>query len=130
MAREQTLNDPLSGAEIKEIAVRKFAEALNRDCTLVDDLTYPGFTLNFMGNISYPRTTTSPTQVWGVHHEGVVNGPDAEAVADGFKGIYETDSPNGAREENNLPIPVMVQTPSGLRREKVKFQIPSAYVKK
>jgi hypothetical protein len=132
MAREMTLNDPLSGAEIKEISVRKFAEALNRDCTLTDDITYPGFSLCFEARISFVRSTTPPTLIWGDVNGGltVKGGPDTEAIVSVASGAYETDSPNTAREENSLPIPVMIQTPSGPKREKVKFQVPAAYGKK
>jgi hypothetical protein len=130
MAREQTLNDPLSGAEIKEIVMRKIAEALNRDCTLTDDITYPGFSLRFEARISFVRSSTPPTLVWGDVGGGLIvkGGPNTEAAV--ANGDYATDSPNTAREENSLPIPVMIQTPSGPKREKVKFQMPAAYVKK
>ena len=123
MPREQTLNDPLSGAEIKQIALAKFAEALDRDCTLVDDICYPGFRLKFDATISFTRANAVYTSVWG---NALVGDPPEEGTqGDLISGGYETDSPNTAREENDLPIPVMIQTPSGPKREKVKFSVPS-----
>lgn len=129
MPREVSLNDPLSGAEIKAIAVQKFSEALDRDTTLVDDVTYPGFSLKFEAHIVFLRATTPGTMVW---NESVVGDkPVGEDVADEtVAGEYATDSPNTAREENNLPLPVMVQTPAGPKRQKVKFQKPHEKAKK
>lgn len=122
MPKEMSLNDPLSGAEIKQIALLKFADALNRDCTLNDDLTYPGFHLKFDATISYVRSTTQPTMMWKDEFVGEKVGGEIEAKS--FPIEYKTDSPNTAREENDLPIPVMIQTPTGPKRQKVAFQKP------
>jgi hypothetical protein len=126
MPKELTLNDPLCGAEIKQIAVQKFADALDRDCTLVDDLTYPGFTIDFEARIHYMRSITSGTLVWGKGQAGEV---PKDGEPETIKGTYVAVAPNVAREENNLPIPVMVQTPSGPKRQKVRFQKPESYKK-
>ena len=106
------------------IIMQKVADALDRDLTLGDDLAYAGFSLKFEAKIAFVRSTTAPTLVWGVIYtqEDMTSAENGAAVAE-----YQTDSPNTAREENNLPIPVMVQTPSGPRREKVRFQKPAAY---
>lgn len=120
MPREISLNDPLSGAEIKQICVQKFADSLDRDSTLTDDFTYPGFTLKFEATIGFLRSTTTSTMVWGNSVNGKNPGTDAQQVPVNVE--YKTDSPNTAREENDLPLPVMVQTPSGPKRQKVKFQ--------
>jgi hypothetical protein len=127
MPREMTLNDPLCGAEIKSIAVQKFADALDRDCTLVDDLTYAGFTLKFEATIGFLRSNTAPTLVWGNVAQGEQQSDNQQR--DLVKDEYAASAPNVAREENNLPIPVMVQTPSGPKRQKVRFQKPEAYKK-
>jgi hypothetical protein len=126
MPRELTLNDPLSGAEIKEIIRQKVSQALDRDCHLVDDVQYPGFTLKFTGEIQFVRSPVGGTIIWTEHRQGLTvnGGPDTEAVVDSLTAAYATDSPNKAREESNLPLPVMVQTPSGPQRQKVKFQKP------
>jgi hypothetical protein len=122
MGRDSTLNDPLSGAEIKEIIRQKVSEALDRDCTLVDDHTYPGFHLKFEASIGFVRSTTPSTMIWGEQGTKIVGGPDTSQ--DQVTAEYQTDSPNTAREENNLPMPVMIQTPSGPKREKVPFTKP------
>jgi hypothetical protein len=117
-----SLNDPLSGAEIKQIIMMKVADALDRDCTLQDDICYPGFSLKFDAKIGYVRSVTPGTVIWGVENQGEPPANE-EVVAE----LYETNSPNTAREENNLPIPVMIQTPAGPRREKVRFKKADAY---
>lgn len=126
MPREMTLNDPLSGAEIKMICVQKFAEALDKDCTLADDITYPGFNLKFSATIMYVRSATPGTLVWG--DKTIGEKPQGEVDTTTIGDQYETNEPNRAREDNDLPIPVIVQTPSGPKREKVRFD-KSAYGK-
>ena len=118
MPLEQSLNDPLSGAEIKQICVQKFADALDRDCTLVDDVAYPGFHIKLEATIRFTRSRTQNTAVWADHKQGSVEDADENLA----QVEYETDSPNRAREENDLPLPVMIQTPTGPKRQKVKFQ--------
>jgi hypothetical protein len=130
MPAEKTLNDPLCGAEIKQIIVGKIADALDRDCTLQDDVCYPGFSVNFELKLTYVRSITPGTLVWG--SETVLPDPEnvGEVVDEKVTGDYKTDSPNTAREENDLPIPVMVNTHAGPRREKVRFKRPELYAKK
>ena len=122
MPKETSLNDPLAGAEIKNIILSKVSDALDRDLTLGDDIAYAGFIVKFEAKIGFVRSTTFPTMVWGVEAKG-----ETPTAVETITVEYQTDSPNRAREENNLPIPVMVQTPSGPRREKVRFQKPAAY---
>lgn len=128
MPREVSLNDPLSGAEIKAICVQKFSDALDRDTTLVGDITYPGFSLSFSAHLKYLRSTTAGTMVWADTTTGEAPAGDSVAT-DVVQGEYATDSPNTAREENDLPLPVMVQTPSGPKRQKVKFAKPHVKAK-
>lgn len=122
MPREQTLLEPLSGAEIKEIMLAKISQAFDKDCTLVDDVCYAGFTFDFEGKLRYVRSTTPGTLVWGNLTEG--EKPEKEATPDTVAVDYETDSPNQAREDNDLPLPVLIQTPSGPKRQKVRFKKP------
>ncbi len=125
MAKEQTLNDPLCGAEIKTIIIQKVADALERDCTLTDDVCYPGFSFSFDAKISYLRSPNEGTLVWGGEKKGD-KVPDSAPV-ETILAEYETDSPNKAREENELPIPVLIQTPAGPKREKVRFAKPKSF---
>lgn len=126
--RETVLNDPLSGAEIREIVLQKVEDALKRDCTLVDDLTYPGFTLKFEATIAYQRATTAGTLVW--HQSTTGKKPEGETDENLIEAAYQTDSPNRAREDHDLPMPVMVQTPSGPKRQKVKIDRETAKAQK
>lgn len=116
-AKETVLLEPLSGLEIKEIVLQRISAALDKDCTLVDDLAYPGFGLKFSVDLTYLRSPVPSTMVWGEVSEGEV-GADAEKVS----GDYQTDSPNTARQDHDLGIPVLIQTPAGPKRRRVKFQ--------
>lgn len=116
-AKETVLNEPLSGLEIKEIVLQRISAALDKDCTLVDDLAYPGFGLKFSVDLTYLRSPVPSTMIWGESSEGEV-GTDAEKVS----GDYQTDSPNTARQDHDLGIPVLIQTPAGPKRRRVKFQ--------
>ena len=128
MPKEQVLNDPLAAEEIKAIILAKIEEAMNRNSTLVDDLTYAGFRVKFDINIGFIRSMTPGTLVWGVDSKGEQQG-DVEPLA--ASGEYESDpSPNKTREDNDLPLPVMVQTPSGPQKRRVRIQNAKAAAKK
>lgn len=120
-----SLNDPIDGAELKAIILERISRALDRDSTLADDIAYAGFSLSFEIRLKYLRSKTADTLVWGTNMQmapvetkeeilALANAP-TETAADS----YSTDSPNTAREEHSLPVPVMVQTPNGPQRRKV-----------
>lgn len=118
---EKTLNDPLSGREIKEIILQEIERRLNGDSTLLDDLAYGGFTAKFDIKISFVRSLTPATLVWGeVEQKGAegAEGAGATIVVD----TYSSPAPNVARQEHNLPVPVMVQTPQGPQRRRVQIE--------
>jgi hypothetical protein len=70
--------------------------------------------------IGFINSPTPGTLVWGVGQQGEQQG---EAVEKPVSGEYQSDpSPNKTREDNDLPLPVMVQTPSGPQRRKVRIQ--------
>lgn len=121
MPAEKSLNDPLDGEEIKTIILQRISDAMDRDCTLVNDVAYPGFDLKFVITIGFVRSNGQKTEVWGEHAIGTVipDGP-TEIVT----GEYQTDSPNTAREDHDMPIPVMIQTPNGPQRVKRKVGRP------
>lgn len=123
MAKEQVMNDPLCGAERKMIIMARIADALDKDCTLVDDITYADFGFSFEIKIHSPRSPSADTLMWA-------DGLKGAEVTGTVKGEYLNDQPNVARNEHDLPLPVMVQTPSGPQRRKVRFQKPEAYAKK
>jgi hypothetical protein len=116
MPKEVSLNDPLSGAEIKAIILAEIGEAMDKNCTLVNDVAYAGFNVVFDVRIGFLRAPTKETLVWGGTKAGEAPTDPVEAV----KGDYKTDSPNTARTEHDLATPVLVQTPDGPKRRKVK----------
>ena len=120
---EKTLNEALSGAEIKEIILQEISARLDGDTTLANDIAYAGFSTQFDIKVSFLRSLTKPTQVWGnaaqivppsdisadvQHGEGFVSGSHVSA-----------SSPDIERQSHDLPIPVLMQTPAGMERKKV-----------
>ncbi len=125
---ERTLNEALSGSEIKEIILQEIGKRLDGDTTLENDLAYAGFTAQFTVNVAFTRSLTKPTLVWG----SATQQPEAP-LPDGqieFKkiGIVDThssaESPDVERQSHDLAIPVLMQTPAGLERTKVKIGRP------
>lgn len=111
-----SLNDPIDGSELKQIILERISRALDRDSTLADDIAYAGFSLSFEIKLKYLRSKTADTLVWGNAVEGVETlDQPTETATD----TYTTDSPNTAREDHSLPVPVMVQTPNGPQRRKI-----------
>jgi len=116
---EKSLNEPLSGEEIKMILLQRIGEALDRDTTLYNDIAYAGFKANFECKISFVRSLTKPTIAWGV----VEGGEDGED--DGNTAVieeYSTDQPDVARQEHNMAIPVLSQGPAVPQRVKVRIE--------
>ena len=121
----ETANEPLSGSEIKEIMMKRFRELLDKDCTLHDDLQYPGFDFKLTAMIRFHRSHTTSTLVWTDQHEGEqIDGGDPETETDNLADTYTTDSPAEARDDHNLPHTVYVPGPNG--PEKQKIMIPDA----
>jgi hypothetical protein len=109
-------NDPIDGGELKKIILERISNALDRDCTLTNDIAYAGFQLDFQITLGYKRSKTTGTLVWGNTGEGDGGLPDAIETA---KDHYESDSPNTAREAHGLPVPVMVATPAGMEKRRI-----------
>ena len=116
--REVSLNDPLSGAEIKDIIGQEIRAAMDKNCTLSNDVAYAGVTVSYELKIGFVRAPTKETLVWGNAKSGEAPTGQPEAVT----GTYASDSPNQAREEHDMPTPVLQQTPNGPRRAKVHVQ--------
>ena len=120
---ERTLNEALSGAEIKEIILQEIGKRLDGDTTLENDLAYAGFTAQFNIKIAYTRSLTKPTEIWGSTEQK----PAPSEIPDGIEHkeieIHDShssaESPDVERQNHDLPIPVMLQTPSGMERKKV-----------
>lgn len=130
-----SLNDPIDGSELKLIILKRISDALDKDCTLVNDIAYAGFAMKYSIDLKFLRSKTAPSLIWGSTTENLrpeVEQMDvAELIAAPIETIsdsYETDSPNTAREEHSLPIPVMVKTPSGSERRKIHINPPKPKV--
>lgn len=121
---EKTLNDPLSGFEIKQILLDEIEKRLNGDCTLGNDLAYAGFQAKFDIKVTFLRSVTPPTLIWGSTDKKAPEGieievaPEVASLAD----TYTSPAPNVARTEHSLPIPVIVQTPTGPVRQRVHIE--------
>lgn len=123
---ELTLADPLSGAEIKEILLQEIEKRLNGDSTLQNDLTYAGFRAKFDIRATFVRSNVKETLVWGEAEQPAPDGIETEPAGEAeIKGSYDSpDAPNLARTAHDLPVPVMISTPSGSERRKVQIERP------
>ena len=111
---EKSLADPLCGSEIKQIILDEIEKRLNGDCTLGDDLAYAGFTAKFEIKVSYLRSLVKESLVWGGAQAAPADPATVELVQEHVVAdVYISPAPNVARQEHQLPIPVMVQTPPG-----------------
>ena len=114
----RTLNDPLNGEEIKIIILQHIEDALNRNCTLSNDLTYPGFSMKFEANISFVRSSVPSTLVWGNKAQGEVGeGAETEKIEE----VFACDAPDKTRVDHGLPVPCEFQTATGHERLRVKI---------
>lgn len=119
---ERTLNEALSGAEIKEIILQEIGKRLDGDTTLENDIAYAGFSTQFDLKISFLRSLTKPTQVWGSAAQIIPPSEISEIVQGGelVSGSHTSNpSPDIERQSHDLPIPVLMQTPTGMERKKV-----------
>lgn len=118
--KQEVLNEPLAGEEIKYIIARKVEEAMAKNQPLVDDVTYAGFRVKFEIKIEFVRSVVPGTLVWGDIAEGVQDGAVDVLAA---SGEYVSDpSPNRTREDSDMPLPVMVMTPTGPQKRRVRIQ--------
>ena len=120
MPKEQVLNDPLAAEEIKAIVIARIEDAFSRNQALIDDVTYAGFRVKFDIKFEFVRSAVPGTLVWGEASKGDLT----DAVpGEGVAGEYASDpSPNKTREDNDLPLPVMVNTPTGPQKRRVRIQ--------
>ncbi len=115
---QSTLNDPLDGTEFIDIVLTRIRRALEADSVIGKDTEHPRF--SFEIKIKFPAEHTKETLVWG--KEGTISlAEPIEMITDS----YASDSPNRSREDHNLPIPVMVQTPSGPEKRKIHVNPPT-----
>jgi hypothetical protein len=127
MPQSDSLNEPLTGLEIKQIIRQRLEAALNKNCTLANDIAYPGFEIDFEMRIKFLRAGTSSTLVWDQHKQGDTTFTGFDAIEDKISGSFACDAPDKARVEHELEVPVLVETPTGPKRRTVRFQKPEAY---
>ncbi len=120
---ELTLRDPLNSAEIVEILLQEIENRLKADSTLTSDITYSGFQANFEIKLKLQRPVPVSTLVWGEAGTPISpeNGPTIDS-GEVVKGEYEAGPPNVERQSHNLPVPVMIQTPTGPVKKKVHIE--------
>jgi len=119
MPREQVLNDPITMAEAKFIALSKMEADMNKNSVLIDDLTCAGFSIEYEIRFKLWRSPTPSTLVWGSKEVGdTLGAPEQETM----NGEYSADiSPTKTRQDNDLPLPVLVNTPTGLQKKRVRI---------
>jgi hypothetical protein len=127
MAKTDSLNEPLTGAEIKQIIRQRIEAAMNKNCTLANDIAYAGFDIDFEMRIRFLRGSSESTLVWDQHRQGDFTGFDG--VEDKISGSFSVDMPDKARVEHEMEVPVLVETPTGPKRRTVRFQKPEEYSK-
>lgn len=128
MPNDRVLNLPLSSDEIIEILLQRFEKRLRSDCFLHQANTYNGFSYTFELKLTFKDMMLGrSTLVWDEHIEpkqaidaDVQDEIDAHAVPDiektdtASESFDSGDSPNRAREEHDLPMPV--ETMEGRRK--------------
>lgn len=116
MPKETSLNDPLSGAEIKQMILDDVSISLDKNTVLTDDIAYAGFSHTFECKVKLLRSPTPQTLAWGSGGAGEVEGGEETTVT----AEAANESPNAARIAHELPVPVLTQGPNGPTRRKVK----------
>ena len=122
MAKEVSLNDPLCGAEIKQMILDDVKASLDKNTVLTDDIAYAGFSHTFECKLKLLRSPTPQTLAWGAGGSGDAAGGEETGVT----AEASNDSPNAARIAHGLPVPVLAQTAAGNVRRKVQVEKPHA----
>ncbi len=116
---QPTLNDPLDSAEFIDVALARIRRAMEADSVIGKNVEHPRFSWEFRAK--FPAEHTKETLVWGQVGAPFAPGEEVVEITD----TYSSDSPNRTREDHNLPIPVMVQTPSGPEKRKIHVNPPT-----
>ncbi len=119
---ELTLRDPLNGAEIVEIILQEIEKRLKSDSTLAPDFTYAGFSAKFQINLSLVSPKPVETMVWGLVENEPETADSGPSTGTEVSDTYTAGAPNIERQEHDLPIPVLVATPAGSERRRVKIE--------
>lgn len=118
MSLETALNLPLSGREKKDIILQRFSDRLDRDCTLMDSMCHNAFSFKLSCEIQLFDMVSTQTLVWDQATIGDTSNPPAETAT--VTEEYKSESPNVARMEHNLDLPI--ETTDGKGQKRVKFK--------
>ncbi len=109
MPQEKILPLPLDSNEIIAIILQRIEKRLRADCYLHEANTYNGFSFTFEGKIKFnDMSFGKDTLVWDVMTQGEAPEPDAATMAV-LENYTSGDSPNRARVEHDLDLPVQTQ---------------------
>lgn len=135
MPNDRVLNLPLSSDEIIEILLQRFEKKLRSDCFLHQANTYNGFSYTFELKLKFNDMMMGrETLVWDQHIEPKRDVPEVEEFLSAQSETGDTltvevavgtetsatdtfdsgDSPNRARVDHDLPLPV--ETMEGRRK--------------
>jgi len=122
MAQEEVLNLPLETEEIIAIVLHRVEARMRANCHFSSAATYNAFsadvTINFrLNDMNFGKTTL----VWDKMELGNKVSPEVP-VETVQENIESGPSPNGARQDNDLPVPVRVT--EGRKTKIVKKLIP------
>lgn len=128
MPTDRVLTLPLTSDEIIQIILQRIEKRLRSDCFLHPASTYNGFTLSFEGKIKFNDMMLGrETMVWDNHVEpkqelspedqeivGAQDIPEADKSVSIAESYSSGDSPNRARVDHDLPLPI--ETTEGKRK--------------
>jgi hypothetical protein len=107
MPAEKVLNLPLSGDEIVEIILQRIEARLRQDCFLHPAATYNGFSYDLSCTIKFrDMMLGKETLLWDKHQQGEGAVDDETSATEQFD---SGDSPNRARMDHDMEIPVQTQ---------------------
>ncbi len=125
MPREETLAQPLSGAEIIEAVLFQLREKLERDCYLSPTTGYEMFSATVHIRIQ-AHDTGRTVEVERVAHVESDPAPDEEdQLLAEVDMTLEPQAPNEVRLSTDQPIPTLTETADGKREIKpVRYHRP------
>lgn len=126
MPTETVLNLPLNGDEVVEIILQRIETRLRANNFLNPAMTYNGFSLSFEGKLKFNDMMLGrESLVWD--NTVVGDAPEETAPVEVVSTDYDSgNSPNKARVENDLPLPIECKegTRKVIRHRKLKPTTP------
>lgn len=117
---EKVLNKPLSGEEIRQMIVNQVVKMLAGDIRLAGHHAFPACSFNVKIHLELAHSQLSPVEREVSDVIGDSTGLDIDR--DDKEATVPEMSPNEARVENDLPVPVLTKDEKGRPVEKkVKY---------